>query len=228
VVVGVAVVPGTPGATFGLYVTGYAVVRFWLETLRGDPVRRYWHGLSEAQWTSLAVIGAMAALAVGLGLPGRAEHVAAAGFLLICAALVAGWPASDLLDPRHVRELAHILAPPRQTALTVRQTTLNIRISAGCTNDIDHYTLSRASAPLTAREGSEMATVVSWLTGLDDPPTVVQGVADTTHLVSRVVPGSRCPPADLDLRSRAGSRRSDTATSAARAAPDRGASEADP
>ena len=47
VAIGALLVPATPGALFGWYVTGYALLRFALEPPRGDPVRRYWRGLSE-------------------------------------------------------------------------------------------------------------------------------------------------------------------------------------
>lgn len=44
------------GTALGWYLTAYAVGRFCFEFLRGDSVRSYFAGFSEAQWTSLLVV----------------------------------------------------------------------------------------------------------------------------------------------------------------------------
>src|SRR5262249_33355556 len=44
-VVVAALASARPGAAFALYVSGYAVIRFALETQRGDACRPYRHGL---------------------------------------------------------------------------------------------------------------------------------------------------------------------------------------
>jgi Prolipoprotein diacylglyceryl transferase len=184
VVVGATRIPATPGAAFGFYITGYAVVRFWLEMLRGDPVRRYWHRLSEAQWTSLGVAVAMASLALANVVPGRGEHAAAAVFLFLSAALVAVRPPRDILDPRHVREIARILPAPSRSSPAPAETTLGIRLSAGQTDDAVHYTVSRAGDPLTEGEVQELASVIGWLARVAAPPLAIHGIAGTVHLVS--------------------------------------------
>ena len=50
-----------PGVALVIYVAAYGVARFALEEWRGDAVRRYWLGFSEAQWTSLALTALAAA-----------------------------------------------------------------------------------------------------------------------------------------------------------------------
>lgn len=45
-----------PGDAAVVYASGYGVLRFTLELHRGDPVRAYRGGLSEAQWWSIAVL----------------------------------------------------------------------------------------------------------------------------------------------------------------------------
>ena len=45
-----------PGVALAVYVAAYGVARFVLEEFRGDAVRRYALGFSEAQWTSLALV----------------------------------------------------------------------------------------------------------------------------------------------------------------------------
>lgn len=191
VVLGVLVAGTTPGAAFGLYVSGYAVARFALETLRGDPVRRYAHGLSEAQWTSLAVVGVMAALALAATIPGRLEHLVALGLLVVWAPFAARRRPADLLHPRHVSELARALAHAPRASVTPVSTSLGLRISTGDTDGTRHYTVSRTGAPLAAADGRELATLIAWLDGLGEPPQVVEGVAGTVHLL--VGPADRVP-----------------------------------
>jgi hypothetical protein len=191
VVAGASVASTAPGAAFGLYVSGYAVARFGLETLRGDPVRRYARGLSEAQWTSVAVVMATAVLALAGTLPGRAEHLAAAALLAAWAPLAARRHPRDVLDPRHVRELARALTQAPGISPTPAQTSLGLRISTGDTDGTRHYTLSRTRAPLEPAESRELAELVAWLDGLDEVPRAVQGVAGTVHLLDGREPLSR-------------------------------------
>lgn len=186
VVLGVLVAGTTPGAAFGLYVSGYAVARFALETLRGDPVRRYAHGLSEAQWTSLAVVTVMAALALAGTIPGRAEHVVAFGLLVVWAPVAARRRPADLLHPRHVSELAGALAHAPRGSVAPVPTSLGLRISVGDTDGTRHYTVSRSGAPLAAAEGRDLAALIAWLDGLGEAPQVVEGVAGTVHLLAGI------------------------------------------
>ncbi|HEY1711937.1 MAG TPA: prolipoprotein diacylglyceryl transferase family protein [Solirubrobacteraceae bacterium] len=185
VAVGALAIPRTPGAAFGFYVSAYAVARFGLETLRGDPVRRYARGLSEAQWTSLAVVTAMAALALAGTIPGRFEHLAAAVLLAVWAAVAARRRPHDLLDPRHVREVARALADAPARPGAPVQTTLGLRVSMGETDGIRHYTFSRVGRPLGGDEDRDLALLVAWLDALPDIPQVVGGVGGTVHLLVR-------------------------------------------
>ena len=185
VVLGACMAGTRPGAAFGLYVSGYAVARFGLETLRGDPVRRYARGLSEAQWTSLAVVAAMTVLALAGTIPGRAEHLVALALLLAWAPIAARRHSGDVLHPRHVRELARALTQEPSSPVTPVQTSLGLRISTGDTDGTHHYTLSRTGPPLASGEGRELAELVAWLDGLGEVPQVVEGVAGTVHLLDR-------------------------------------------
>jgi Prolipoprotein diacylglyceryl transferase len=183
VVVCAAIVSMTPGVAFGTYVTGYAVIRFGLELLRGDPVRRYWHGVSEAQWTSLLVAGAMAALAaIGL-IPGLAEHAAASAALVLAALLVANRPSSAVLHPRHVRELAAGFPAPRAGRPVLTETSQGVRLSAGAVAGVTYYTITRPRRPLEDSEAAELARVISWLSGVRGPDQVVAGAAGAYHLL---------------------------------------------
>ena len=42
----------------GLYLCAYAVIRFFVEFLRGDTARGLWLGLSTSQWCSVAALAA--------------------------------------------------------------------------------------------------------------------------------------------------------------------------
>ena len=117
VVVGLALVAdgAAPGAAFVFYVDAYAVVRFFLEELRGDSTRRYAHGLSEAQWISLALVLGTALLALAGVTPGGALTLVAPSLICIAAAVLARRARrgrGDVLHPRHAHELAG-LAPTR-------------------------------------------------------------------------------------------------------------------
>jgi hypothetical protein len=173
------VVPSTPGAAFGAYVTGYALIRFLIEVLRGDPVRRYWRGLSEAQWTSLGVVGLLVVLAASGALPGLAEHAAALALLAVAAVVVACRGERSVLAPRHVRELAALLpaAGPGPGRPRVVETSLGIRLSAGSADGVRFYTVTRREGLLDPREALDLASVLQWLAGAPGAARVVAGAA---------------------------------------------------
>ncbi len=99
VVAGLAL-SATPGTAALVYGAGYAVLRFSLELVRGDPVRPFAYGLSEAQWCCL-VVAALCAIArpapwtIGPAL----ALVAAAGVLVVQRRT------RELALPPHLHEL---------------------------------------------------------------------------------------------------------------------------
>jgi hypothetical protein len=168
------------GSGFAVYVGGYALLRFPLELLRGDPGRRWWRGLSEAQSTSLAVAAALVAIdpdvlhAIPLAVLAPAAALQAAGAF--------GRP-HGALDPRHVRELAAAMdvaeardgvAPPAPVS-----TSLGVRVSHGSQGGCEHWSLSGA-APATERA---LARVVMWLRAPAGEAEVVTGTAGLLHVV---------------------------------------------
>jgi Prolipoprotein diacylglyceryl transferase len=201
VVVGIAVSDRAAGSAFAVYVAGYAMVRFWLEELRGDPVRPYWRGLSEAQWTSLVIAGGAAA-AARLGALPLSSLLAVLG-----ASLLLAWPvvlalrrrSSALLHPAHVREIARAVPEPAAGRPRVRQTSQGLRISGARADATVTYTLSSSRAPLQARDAIELAGLIRWMRHGGDEAVLIPGVAGAYHVViepRRVMrPATRCSSA---------------------------------
>lgn len=103
---------GAPvGATAAACVTVYAAGRFVLEELRGDLGRPHWLGLSEAQWTSLVLLGGVAGLGLFRWTPLAASQSVAAGLAwaagLILVSIRRRVPRIDA--PAPVRDLARAL-----------------------------------------------------------------------------------------------------------------------
>ena len=184
VLAGLVLIPDRPGAAFGFYVSGYAVIRFGLELLRGDPQRLYWHGLSEAQWTSLLVALAITALAAAGLVPGLALHAICAAALVLAIPLAVRRP-RELLDPRHVRELAGRLPAPRPGAPRVTTTSLGVQVSVRMTGVMSLPRHALPARPPFARydETDALARLVQWLTATSCRRDCVPGVAGTVHLV---------------------------------------------
>jgi hypothetical protein len=116
VVVGLAL-SGTPGTAAVVYAAGYSAIRFGLELVRGDPVRPYALGLSEAQWFALAVVTACA-----IARPAVWTIAFAAALACAAAWLVVRRAHRALGLPPHLRELdracAEAAAAPGRRAET--------------------------------------------------------------------------------------------------------------
>lgn len=123
---------GTALATYSIL---YGLARFAFELVRGDP-RPYLGAWSEAQWTTLGLMGATSAAELAGILPLNAAHVAVTG--LLAAGMAVGWmrerPARRLLRGAHVEEVAGLLesagAPVEEGHLRLGETSLGLRLSA--------------------------------------------------------------------------------------------------
>jgi hypothetical protein len=164
-------------------VVGYAVARFTLEVFRGDALRRYWRGLSEAQWTSLAIAVGMAIAGVSGALPHPSAHVLAAAALLVAAPFVARRAPTGVLDPRHVQELARTLPAPRSGPIAITETSAGLRMSAGTAGERDYYTVSRAPTPLAAPEATSIARLIVALRYPGASAELLPGAAGAYHIV---------------------------------------------
>lgn len=188
--------PDRQGAAFALYVAGYGVVRPVLEELRGDWRRPRWHGLSEAQWTSVALV-LLAAVADVAGVlphgPARWAPVVLA-IELVGLALLRRRRPRRLLDPDHIREL--VRACERSVAgsgagPTVLRTSQGVSLSAANEQGMRSVSLSRVPAPLLAGDLQLLAPVIAELCLRRENVDVVAGAADVFHVVA--APQARRP-----------------------------------
>jgi Prolipoprotein diacylglyceryl transferase len=192
-----AVLAGAPpGTSFTLFIAGYALLRFGLEWFRGDLGRRYAHGLSEAQWISLALAVAVGAASATGVLPDGPFAVIPAGILLAVAlATTAGWfpRRGELLAPAHVTELARRLgrlelSRPDRVITTV--TSRGLKVSIGETGAHAHYTLS-ARTPLSEEGERRVVRLVLWICSDASDPELIHGGAGALHVVTLKAEPSR-------------------------------------
>ncbi len=199
-----------PGTAFSLYVLVYAAGRFCFEFFRGDVLRPYLWGFSEAQWTSLLIATADVWAEQAGVVPSYSWH-AAIPLLLLSAMLAIGLkrrfePLSrlDLLHPRHIHELAEAvqllkstLDPSQMMAslpfasrsdiIHVANTSLGFRISTGDLEGrshwIRHYSLSHESAPLSASSARLLADTIGRLHHPSCSFELVSGESGVFHVM---------------------------------------------
>jgi hypothetical protein len=183
------------GTAWSLYVVAYSTARIWLEELRGDGVRPYWLRLSEAQWTSLALIAAVVFAEWQGRVPWTAWHAAA--FAISAASML--WLAvrrtgvNAILNARHAGEIAAIVnrSPAGMSSIEVRRTSHAIGVStqplpAMGGADATLYSLSRAGDRLTTPEAASLARlIVDVAAPADAEHEIVRGGHDVFHLIVR-------------------------------------------
>jgi hypothetical protein len=111
----VATPPALPGGACSIYLAGYGCLRFGFEFLRGDAARPYWNRLSEAQWTSLIQVLAVAALSAAGVLPRQNWTFLAATAVLLGA--VSALRRDEFLDARSVDAIARVLRTGDQSPI---------------------------------------------------------------------------------------------------------------
>jgi prolipoprotein diacylglyceryltransferase len=124
-----------PGTALAWYSILYGVARFSFELVRGDE-RPYLGAWSEAQWTTLGLMGATTAAELAGVLPLTPAHVAVTA--AIAGVMAVGWmrerPARRLLRGAHVPELAGLVAgagtPVDEGRLRIGESSLGLRLSA--------------------------------------------------------------------------------------------------
>jgi prolipoprotein diacylglyceryltransferase len=170
VTTGVVLSPARPGTALAGYLLAHVWVRFWLEFLRGDEGRPQLAGLSEAQWTALAVTGGLS-LAVTAGwqvlplwLPLATLSSVAAGVALVTIRA----DRMRLRDARHIRDLARVVrcADAARGGLVTAVTHCGVRVSASARHEgpdtvVRHYAFSRSSPALTPADAAALGRIAT-------------------------------------------------------------------
>jgi prolipoprotein diacylglyceryltransferase len=193
-----------PGAALEWYVVAYGAVRFGMEFMRGDAARPYLFGFSEAQWTSVV-------LACGVVLLERARlspfvpwHLYVAAGLMTSMIAVGlarrcrSTPTHALLHPRHLKEIAELVAHfSRQQisghasaagtiSVALERTALGILLSASAAPErgsgMCHYAFSRADEPMTWSSAKVLATLILRLRAYAGPSRLIPGPRGVFHL----------------------------------------------
>lgn len=198
-----------PGTAFASYVLLYAAGRFCFEFARGDAVRPYLWGFSEAQWTSVIVALAETWAEYASVIPSYSWHLAVPFLLLVAIPIVTlkrrreRLSRFEVLHARHIREVAEAvqlletLDPSRLIAdsgvvvglnvMHVANTSLGVSISAGDVNHgarrIRHYSVSHDAAPLTRSSAVLLATTISRVHHAARPFALVPGESGVFHVV---------------------------------------------
>ncbi len=186
-----------PGWVVALYSVVYGLARFGFEFLRGDTGRPYLGGFSEAQWTTLVLMGATSAAELAGVLPLSWWHVAATMVLAAMVALaVAARPGPGLLRPSHVLQVAQILGEARTRAradgeILIGETSLGVRISASRVQEpgrgVEIFSFSSCDGePLRDRIARRLARLIARLQPGATAGDLVRGATGVFHLV---VPG---------------------------------------
>jgi hypothetical protein len=201
----------TAGTAFGLYVLLYALARFFFEFARGDAVRPYLWGFSEAQWTSLLLAVLETSAQQARLMPHYRWHICVPLLLLSSMLIVAAKRLGDktasfeLSHPRHIRQLAEgvVLAdgvapslfsefdfsrqPRVRPEVRIAETSLGIRVSSGeillgaCR--IRHYTLSSNSRQLSPHSARLLGRLIARLRNDSTPFEVLAANPGMFHLV---------------------------------------------
>ena len=159
------------------YLAGYAVIRFALELLRGDA-RPSWRGVSEAQWTAMFVI-------VAVAIATRAPLAIAAAASMIAAGVAI---ASMNRDAVAADSIARALASLREPHDSCVADAGSLRISCGEEEGHVFYTLSSLTRPLRPGTLRRVARLLRNLGAHDAAPRLVAGRFGIVHVVFGAAP----------------------------------------
>lgn len=188
---GVAVIHSAPeGAALAWYSIVYGWGRFLFEFARGDSARLYLVGFSEAQWTSLFLMATTAGLELAGVLPLEVWHIAATLALVAAMASIraVGDPARWLSHPRHVEQLAALVAAPcAGRKPEIGATSQGIRVSASMVEQggeqMELFAFSGVEDALEPERARRLATLAAQLKGVETGMRLFEGHGGIYHLV---------------------------------------------
>jgi hypothetical protein len=199
------------GEAFAAYSITYAAGRFCFEFARGDAERIYLRGFSEAQWTSLFIVCALALGELSGVFAFRMWHVGTAlGVCLLMTTIalkrmLRGGAEHLLTHPRHVREIARAINAPHVSVdahlgqhaeskgdasqpVSVKRTSLDLLISVSRIETarglVRHYALSNNNKNLNEASVKAVARIILQLKPPVHSHQLIKGSRDVFHLIS--------------------------------------------
>jgi prolipoprotein diacylglyceryltransferase len=155
----------SPPAAVAAFVVLYALLRLVLEPYRGDAGRLHVAGLSEAQWWSVAALGAVLALTGARVAGAPAGVVVGVATAVLVAVLARRWAGPGRLTARQVIALAEaVRLRPAGTAPVSLPGGLLVS-SAALQDRVALHTVSRAGRPLQPAESAALAELMALLNG---------------------------------------------------------------
>jgi prolipoprotein diacylglyceryltransferase len=170
-----------PGTVLIVYTVVYGLMRFTLEFFRGDPDRPHWQGLSEAQWTTLAITAVTFGMSKMNWLPAYSWHWIILSVMVAASAITVyyfhRYPEHKLFSPMHVKQIAEGLqkledanANPqggREHVINVYNTNLGLTVSCSQLSigaALKYYTVSlKDKAALQLQSADKIAKLISIL-----------------------------------------------------------------
>lgn len=196
-----------PGEALAWYVVSYGAMRFGFEFTRGDVGRPDLWGFSEAQWTSLLLMGAGAGADMAGVVTLHPWHSAVTAGLAITMLVVAcqrrrqRTATHRLLHPAHVKEIAEAVAVASHRAIHpgplaiqhvtptevhVECTSLGLQISASsittAAGALHHYALSWRQNLMTHEGATALARLILQLTRAPASYELMQGSQGVFHV----------------------------------------------
>jgi len=197
-----------PGEAFSWYVMAYGVGRFSFEFLRGDPVRHYLFGFSEAQWTTLVLMSAVVWVEWSGVMHIHSWHFGATAyvvFTMIAVSLIRRFQKTDkfkLLHPHHVKEIAWAVDmvsgvrtkgaeimghKPSPAKVPISCTSLGIQISAskitGSAGVIYHYALSYKKGIMSEERAKILSRLILQIRHPSNSSELINGYQGVVHLI---------------------------------------------
>lgn len=192
-----------PGTVVIVYTVIYGLMRYTLEFFRGDPERPSWYGLSEAQWTTLALMTATSGLAMAGWLPLYNAHLVILVLTATASLVVVLYHHQKekyaLLAPPHLAQLAEGLrilndgyrkatAPVYEKTVDIYATGKGLCMSCGQYNthqaEIKQYTISlQKGRSLNKDSATAIAKQIALLKGYPEGFEIIDRQNGVYHLL---------------------------------------------
>ncbi|MGB3080725.1 MAG: prolipoprotein diacylglyceryl transferase family protein [Saprospiraceae bacterium] len=188
-----------PGTVILVYTVVYGSMRYALEFLRGDPERPLWHGLSEAQWTTLALTSLTLVMSTINWLPFYSWHwiILLAMMIISLFTIYTSYrhPEYQLFSPPHIRQLAEGLDmlektnthSERGTLVNIYTTQAGLNLSygvIGTESNKQYFTFSLKNKQIMNKQmAHKMAQLIGLIKNLSGQFTLVEKQNGIYHLI---------------------------------------------